>query len=53
MTEKTRLFKVMLDCVRDLSGFMPYAQEGATEGMMRDKMRSVADKLLVAVGDEE
>jgi len=53
MTEKTRLFKVMLDCSRLLTGFIPYAYDGATEGMMKSKMRDVAEKLLVAVGDKE
>ena len=55
MTEKTELFKVMLDCVRLLTGFIPYAYDGkaCSEGMIKSKMREVADKLLVAVGDEE
>jgi len=45
--DRTELFKVLLDAIRELSGF------GAKEGMIRDKLRSVGEKLIEAANDEE
>ena len=49
--EKNTLFKVMLDCSRELVGFLPYANDGAgcTLSMMQFKMNGVAEKLIDAV----
>ena len=48
--EKNTLFKVMLDCSRELVGFLPYANDGAgcTLSMMQFKMNGVAEKLIDA-----
>lgn len=51
--DRTELFKVLLDAIRELSGFAPYAFDGAKEGMIRDKLRSVGEKLIEAANDEE
>ena len=51
--DRTDLFKVLLDAIRELSGFAPYAFECAKEGMMRDKLRSVGEKLIAAANDTE
>lgn len=53
MADRTELFKTLLECNQDLSSFLPYAFEGATEGMISSKIRALADKLLVAVGDKK
>lgn len=50
--DRTELFKVLLDSIRELSGFAPYAFEGAKEGIIRDKLRAVGEKLLEAANDE-
>ena len=50
--DRTELFKVLLDSIRELSGFAPYAFEGAKEGMMRDKLRAVGVKLIEAAEDK-
>jgi hypothetical protein len=46
--DRTELFRVLLDAIRELSGFAPYAFEGAKEGMIRDKLRTVGEKLIEA-----
>ena len=51
--DRTDLFKVLLDAIRELSCFAPYAFEGAKEGMLRDKLRSVGEKLIEAANDTE
>jgi hypothetical protein len=51
--DRTGLFKVLLDAIRELSGFAPYAFEGATEGMIRDKLLSVGEKLIEAAQDKD
>lgn len=53
--DRTELFKVLLDAIRELSGFAPYAFEGNLEGMdnrLRDKLRSVGEKLIEAANEE-
>jgi len=42
---------VVLDAICELSGFAPYAFDGANEGMIRDKLREVGEKLLEASND--
>lgn len=53
--DRTELFKTLLDAIRELSGFATYAYDGAgaTEGMIRGKLRSVGEKLIEAANDEE
>jgi len=48
---KIELFKVLLDSIRELSGFAPYAYEGATEGMIRCKLKSIGEKLIESAED--
>jgi hypothetical protein len=51
--DRIGLFKVLLDAVRELSGFAPYAFEGGSEAMIRSKLLSVGEKLVRAAKDEE
>ncbi len=50
--DRKELFKVLLDSIRELSGFAPYAFDGAKEGMIRDKLRAVGEKLIEASEDK-
>jgi hypothetical protein len=50
--DRTALFRVLLDTIRELSGFAPYAFDGATEGMIKSKMEAVGKKLIEASEDK-
>lgn len=49
--DRIELFRVLLDAIRELSGFAPHAFDGAKENMIRDKLRVVGEKLLEASND--
>jgi len=46
--DRTELFKSILDAIRELSSFVPYAFDGASEGMIRSKLKAVGEKLILA-----
>lgn len=50
--DQTNLFKVLLDAIRELSEFAPLAFGGIDEGLMRDQLRSVGEKLIEAAKAE-
>jgi len=52
---QTQLFEVLLDVIRELSGFAPYvyAAQGDNSRKIRSKLRAVGERMIIAADDEE
>ena len=50
---KDQLFNELLHALQDLASFAPYASTGASEGMIRSKLRFIGETLIRAAEDGE
>lgn len=49
--KKDELFEELLHVIQDLASFAPYAHGGASEEMLRSKMRFAGERLIRAAGE--